>query len=335
MNAASSIPIPHLRGAILRAVSRSFYLSIRFLPVSLRDPIALGYLLARATDTIADTAEIEVPLRLEKLRTLAGLIQGVAAEARGSFDSFAARQSNAAERALMERLPDCLEWLDALPDDDQQDIRAVLSEINEGQTLDVERFQSTKQIVALATAAELDRYTYLVAGCVGEFWTRVCFRHLPRFTGESIETMLERGVAYGKGLQLVNILRDIGADLRMGRCYLPAEELQTVGLAPAELTENAAKAEPVIRAWREKAEEGMMAGVEYACAIAPWRVRFATVLPALLGIRTLALLRDAGTQVFEKRVKMDRSEVRRIMFTLTTRLASPTSIRALARSLSS
>ncbi len=336
MNAPVPSSIQRLRGSILREVSRSFYLSIRLLPGPLRDPIALAYLLARATDTIADTAEIEVPLRLEKLRTLAALIQGGRpAEASDTFESFAALQNNAAERALLERLPNCLAWLDALPDDDRQDIRAVLSRINEGQTLDVERFPDGKQIVALATSAELDRYTYLVAGCVGEFWTHVCFRHLPRFTSESQGTMLDRGVAYGRGLQLVNILRDLGADMRMGRCYLPAEQLQSVGLTPAELRENAAGAEPVIRAWREKAEQGLVAGAEYACAIAPWRVRFATVLPALLGIRTLALLRDAGPRVFQKKVKMERSEVRRIMFTLTSRLASPATIRALALKLSS
>ena len=39
-------------------VSRSFYLSISILPKPLRDPVALGYLLARASDTIADTAEL-------------------------------------------------------------------------------------------------------------------------------------------------------------------------------------------------------------------------------------------------------------------------------------
>ncbi|MEP6822909.1 MAG: squalene/phytoene synthase family protein, partial [Chthoniobacterales bacterium] len=261
MNSSSSMPIARLRGSILRDVSRSFYLSVRLLPRPLRDPIALAYLLARATDTIADTAEIEVPLRLAKLRVLAALIQGGRpAEAGDTFQSFAALQSIAAERALIERLPNCLDWLRALSEDDLQDIRVVLSEINEGQMLDVERFQNAKQIVALATSAELDRYTYLVAGCVGEFWTRVCFRHLPRFTSESRETMLDRGVAFGKGLQLVNILRDVGADLRIGRCYLPAEELQTAGVAPSELSENPAEAEPVIRAWREKAEQGMMAG---------------------------------------------------------------------------
>jgi phytoene/squalene synthetase len=38
-----------------QSVSRSFYLTIRFLPRPLREPVGLAYLLARATDTIADT----------------------------------------------------------------------------------------------------------------------------------------------------------------------------------------------------------------------------------------------------------------------------------------
>ena len=44
-----------LLGSLLRQVSRSFYLSLAVLPRSLREPIGLAYLLARAADTIADT----------------------------------------------------------------------------------------------------------------------------------------------------------------------------------------------------------------------------------------------------------------------------------------
>ena len=42
---------------LLSAVSRSFYLSMRFLPREMRPGVAVGYLLARATDTVADTVE--------------------------------------------------------------------------------------------------------------------------------------------------------------------------------------------------------------------------------------------------------------------------------------
>ncbi|MEP6810350.1 MAG: phytoene/squalene synthase family protein [Chthoniobacterales bacterium] len=334
MNDSSSVQ--RLRGAILRDVSRSFYLSIRLLPVALRDPIALAYLLARATDTIADTAEIDAAIRLERLQELAALIQAEPpAKISEGLQSFARLQRDEAERGLIERLPECLAWLQAIAEEGRREIRAVLAPINEGQTLDVARFRDPTRIVALEDAAELDRYTYLVAGCVGKFWTDVCFRKLPTFSVTARETMVERGIAYGKGLQLINILRDAGADLRAGRCYLPAEELLAEGLTPDDLLVKADRAEPVLRKWCERAAEGLNAGVEYACAIQPWRVRLATVLPALIGARTLALLREAGPAVFQRRVKIERAEVRAILFRLTARLASPGIIRALARTLSS
>src|SRR2546430_5311660 len=65
--AGSDISVSVLRGSILASVSRSFYLSIRLLPKKLRDPVSLGYLLARASDTIADT--IDVPIDLDRKST--------------------------------------------------------------------------------------------------------------------------------------------------------------------------------------------------------------------------------------------------------------------------
>ena len=65
---------------LLRPVSRSFYLSIRALPRRLREPVALAYLLARTTDTVADTSAIDVDLRIRMLQGLADAIQGDANE---------------------------------------------------------------------------------------------------------------------------------------------------------------------------------------------------------------------------------------------------------------
>ena len=56
-----------LMRATLRDVSRSFYLSIRALPGGLREPVGLAYLLARAADTIADTALLRPDDRLRLL----------------------------------------------------------------------------------------------------------------------------------------------------------------------------------------------------------------------------------------------------------------------------
>ena len=43
---------------LLRATSRSFYLTLRVLPGGVRPQISLAYLLARTSDTIADAQAI-------------------------------------------------------------------------------------------------------------------------------------------------------------------------------------------------------------------------------------------------------------------------------------
>lgn len=58
--------------------------------------------------------------------------------------------------------------------------------------------------------------------------------------------------SFGKALQLVNILRDMPADLRAGRCYLPADELQAAGADPATILDDPSAAQPVFDAWMEK-----------------------------------------------------------------------------------
>lgn len=304
-----------LRGPLLRNVSRSFYLSLRFLPKTLRDPLSLAYLLARATDTLADTSKATVAARIEALRQLAAAIQETAANE--TLDelakSFACQQDDEAEQKLIEQIPALLNWLTDLPSADRQEVRNVLATINRGQSLDLERFGSANEIRALENAAQLDEYTYLVAGCVGEFWTRLCFRHVNKFSARPAPEMRELGVRYGKGLQLINILRDAGHDLRNGRCYFPMDELESLGVTPPEILREPARIEPVTEKWRKKAECEIDAGMEYASAIRNRRIRFATVLPAKIGARTLALLREAGSAALTRRVKVSRGEVRKII----------------------
>ena len=334
--AGSDISVSVLRGSILASVSRSFYLSIRLLPKKLRDPVSLGYLLARASDTIADTTDVPIDLRTEKLRLLARGIQGEALGDAivGLSASLAPLQKNKAERALIESLQPCLDWLDQSEVLDREEVRAVLDQINRGQILDLERFRNPKQIVALETSAELDEYTYLVAGSVGEFWTRLCFRHLPKFTARSEDEMLGMAKRYGMGLQLINILRDAGADLRAGRCYFPNEDLAVAAMEPSQILREPERFQPIYRKWREKAERGIEAGLQYARAIRNRRVRTATVLPALIGTRTLALLRDAGATALRRHIKVPRGKVRAIVASLIFRFGSRSRIESLYRELS-
>src|ERR1700693_115006 len=248
------VSVSSLRGPILRRVSRSFFVSIFLLPKKLRNPVSLGYLLARASDTIADITELPIELRVEKLQSLARAIQGEPLEhAIGDLSrSVATLQKNEAERALIESVPSCLAWLDQSEDFERQQVRAVLEKINRGQVLDVEWFRDPKQLVALETAADLDEYTYLVAGSAGEFWTRICFQLLRKFSPRRENEMLELGKHYGQGLQLINILRDAGDDLRAGRCYFPNEELAAVALEPSQILREPQRFLPIYRKWRGK-----------------------------------------------------------------------------------
>ena len=140
------------------------------------------------------------------------------------------------------------------------------------------------------------------------------------FRNRSAERMRELGREYGKGLQLINILRDAGSDLANGRCYFPEEELKACGIAPNELISRRTDIAPIFEKWRQKAERGIAAGMDYCCAIRPARVRFATALPALIGARTLALLREAGAEALQKKIKVPRNEVRAIMSSTTLSL---------------
>ena len=101
------------------------------------------------------------------------------------------------------------------------EIRKVVKIITEGQAWDLRRFAG-ESVVRLLEDEELETYAYQVAGSVGEFWTEIGFLCSDEgFSRENRSTLRKWGANYGKGLQLVNILRDVPEDLASGRCYLP------------------------------------------------------------------------------------------------------------------
>jgi farnesyl-diphosphate farnesyltransferase len=311
---------------LLKPVSRSFYISIRLLPKALREPVALAYLLARTSDTIADSSAVGVEKRIELLdrftHAIAGKEQTAGKEIAQLRDSPGMTEG---ENALLGSADKILQSLQKLSPEDQRDVRGLLAIITRGQRLDLTRWLG--ELSALKSADELREYTYLVAGCVGEFWTRVCFRKVGSFTARDETDMLELGKSYGRGLQLVNILRDAGSDLRAGRCYFPEEELQGANLLPANLPKAPAEFLPIYQRWIAEARAGLDAGLEYSIAINPPRVRVATVLPAMIGVRTLELIEESGLEALRTRVKVPRSEVRGMIASTTITLASQSRLR--------
>lgn len=269
---------------ILRCTSRSFFLSLGLLPRTMREEASLGYLLARATDTLADASSMDASRRLEALRS----VRDSLGRADLTLDSAAhetALVGHSAERALLEALPRLWREMQGRNPASRQRLKTLLGHIVEGQIFDLERFGPGAPPLSWK---ELDRYTYMVAGCVGEFWTDLCAEKPRAFSCESLAAMRERGKYYGKGLQLVNVLRDRRADEALGRTYVPQE---------------------AIDACFNQAHVWLGEGAKYCAALSSGRLRYASLLPCLFGLRTLSLVADETDKV-PRPVKITRGAVR-------------------------
>lgn len=293
------MPGRRLTAALLKRVSRSFYLSVAVLPRAVRPTIGLAYLFARAADTIADTRVIERQSRITQLEALRAELDAEAPDAKriaAIARAAAGPQTLTAERALLERLPDCFTAYHALEHADRERVRRVLSTIIEGQTQDLRIFpgEDEGKLAALETRQDLYRYTYLVAGCVGEFWTEVHAAHRPRLRHWDMPRMRQLGIRFGQGLQMTNVLRDLPRDLRIGRCYLPRQELARLGLEPRDLLDPASgpAVRPLLVDLLNVALDHYEAGWQYTFAIpkSETRMRLACAWPLLIGLRTLDLL---------------------------------------------
>lgn len=301
--------------SLLRSVSRSFFITLNVLPATLRKPLGQAYLLARLSDTVADSAVASPETRLLVLEQLKreisgeqGILSSVVLEALSSGVKLPA------ERELLTRGLSLVEALHQWPSSILEPMRGMLVTIIEGQAGDIRRFEKegdggVRRVIALPDAAALDNYTYQVAGCVGEFWTRICFKQLRGFSRRAEAEMLVDGQRYGKALQLVNILRDLPHDIKQGRCYLPSDELAAIGITPDMVLDNPRLADEVFGRWLAVAHGHIEAAKRFIVAIRPRRVKFATALPADLALATLRLFQS---QTPSTRLKISRSAVRKI-----------------------
>jgi len=325
-----------LGGQLLASVSRSFYLTLKALPKELREPISLAYLLARTADTIADTGTVPADLRLDCLRRFQDLVENENPAAKEELNhliarDFTAQQTDEAERRLMERFAEGLAWLRTMRGAALTTIQQVLRPIVRGQMLDIERFPSDGVLRSLQSASELDEYTWLVAGCVGEFWTEMCAIEKPGALDASVplDDMKRWGASLGKGLQLINILRDIGEDVTDGRCYLPEPEWRAASLTLEDIRNHNATLRPIWAAWLKMCRDHLQAGLQYVQHVADGKLRYATALPLLLGAKTVAKMEAASWDKVVSGVKISRLDVAVILAEAAIACRSPQGVERL------
>jgi len=301
-----------LLGPHLRETSRSFYLSVRILPPVLRRPVGTAYLLARIADTLADSPG---PKQVRRAAVLS-FREAIRGGNQGFRPPAVLGPVPPGERRLLEATPSVLSLLASFPLKVRRCIQQVVLTLTEGMLFDFEKFGEGTSVVALETEEELDRYTYLIAGCVGAFWTDLAI-----LAGQAPacrrRDLAELGVQYGKGLQLINILRDMRGDLLKGRVYLPEEKLRAVGLRPSDLADPGVfpQLATLYKQYLHRAYRLLDSGRRYVLSLPrrSYRLRLATIWPLWIG---LATLRELGLKrnVLEKPpIRIPRSRTYKLL----------------------
>ena len=180
---------------LTRASSRTFYLASRLLPGRKRRAVRALYAFCRATDDMIDQA-------------------GGLEDARRLLDDWQERVSRSPN--AYDPIP--LAWADTKA-------RYRIPHGYEAQLIEgIARDLSQRRY---ATFAELAEYCYGVASTVG-----LMVMHIVDFRSEDA---LPYAVKLGIALQLTNILRDVVVDWRVGRLYLPLDELAAFGLGEGDV----------------------------------------------------------------------------------------------------
>ena len=315
---------------ILKKVSRSFYLSLIVLPKSVRRQMGLAYLFCRAADTIADTRILPQHERLTALHAFRAQFRKDS-PSRVDIDLLQqmvqdhSPHGSAGERQLLLHLHDCFHLYGRLSPGDQCLIRNLVLTLTQGMEMDLACFpgDGPADLRALPDMASLERYTYYVAGVVGEFWTLLCGANLRAFRNyRDRQNLSSLGKRFGQGLQLTNILKDLGKDLQYGRCYLPENELQKLNLQARDLLDPTSllQVRPLIISLIDHTLEHLDHAGCYVRQLPrrALRVRLSSMWPLLFAVQTLEQIsRSEALLSHQERVKISR---RAVYFTIVRSL---------------
>ncbi len=192
---------------VLKATSRTFYIPITFLQKDLKTAVATAYLMMRAIDEIEDheNAEVTNDIKFSLLTKVSSLLKEPIFNEQKYFELLAPVKQYMPEVTL--RLGD---WIRLIPSGAEGIVKNATSEMAEGMG------KWAKANFQVHTKEDLDDYTYYVAGLVGvmlsELWE----------WNAGIKTDRELAIGYGRGLQIVNILRNEQEDLQeRGVSFVP------------------------------------------------------------------------------------------------------------------
>ncbi|MGC1276495.1 MAG: phytoene/squalene synthase family protein [Planctomycetaceae bacterium] len=188
---------------LTRRTAKNFYYSFLTLPAAVRRDMGALYAYMRVCDDLGDEPDVSVEVRQANLdawrHAVTASLDGER-RAESSHPVLPALIDVASRRGVPSQ---------------------ALLDVIDGVAMDLSP-------VRYETFDELANYCYHVAGAVG-----ICCIHVWGFAGSSA---YDRAVDCGLAFQLTNILRDLAEDSRMGRVYLPAEDLDRFGYTPDDIS---------------------------------------------------------------------------------------------------
>lgn len=300
---------------LLKNTSRSLYLSVQALPKNMRPAFGIAYLLCRYADTIADTPLIAPARRLDWIGQFPALLEEQnQTQISRLTQEIEGGSENPYEAELIRRLAPCLQALNRIRPHQRACIMEVVRAVCEGMKTDLRTFppENAGEIKAFACAEDLMHYCRLMGGKPGLFWSKLIYQLTPVPMPE--QDFYELGQHIGDALQIVNILRDLPKDLRIGRCYFPQEELSAQGLTPYDLLDakNSARFEPVKRKWIAWGVQRLKSGLAYFEQLPKMQLgqRAAVAWPILWSADTLFKVYQTPDLLNpKKRVKISRATI--------------------------
>jgi len=323
---------------VLPDVSRTFALNIPALPAPLDDIVTVAYLLCRIADTVEDESVCAVAERRARLEELAALtLLGDRWEARAQ--TFATRalqglrpQAPKPEVRLLGETAVVLRALSELPDWTWPHIARCVKEMTDGMgELAVDRGDHPLPLGLPDTETTL-RYCYYVAGTVGVMLTGLFAGFSPKVAARQQE-LAARAAAFGRALQLTNILKDIRDDLLRGDCWLPRTVMAEHGLTAQTLLEPARRSQSVamLDDLVALASRETLPALEYSLALPAEQpgLRLFCLWPLFFAVLTLARLRGNPAVFGPEPVKISREQVVEVMVRTRERVGDDAALRSL------
>lgn len=301
--------------AMLPRVSRTFAPTIRMLPRGLNLQVTAAYLLCRIADTVEDSAALSIGQKQKMLDCYADIFRNQEKESLEPFMNMVPLLPvDSADDELVHNLPLVYDVFSSFSPLMRKHIARWVVEM----TMGMHKYAQSairRRLTFLNTMKELDEYTYYVAGTVGYLLTEL-FSFYSKTITPAVKHKLE-GLAesFGKGLQLVNIIRDMKNDLTRGQSYIPEELLEKYKLDRKSIfqKENADRAEEMFNELIKSAVGHLDKALDYITLIPKHekRIRLFCMLPLFWAMRTLQIIQVNTLALLEKdTIKISRKTIR-------------------------